>query len=235
MSFIRLLALSYLAWAAVFVVAMLLVAHLPLPGNAVWGTSAPVARIGTLQARPQADKPDARKVARLELAPVPPIPSSPANDNVTLPQPPLTEEPQPKPELSKQSPPVAVTARPPARPVARLDLAPAPVPVPRPLADVPPPKPHVVSEPKLKPSDKLQPARVATLPKSPSPPAPAHARGRPHLASSQPAFRIPDPPPSSLANLPAHLQPAASRNRKRASVEPAFHIPDPPPLEAPRL
>ena len=130
MSFIRLLALSYLAWAAVFVAAMVLVAHLPLPGNAIGGTGAPVARTAAIA--PPAGEPEVHKVAR-------------------------------------------------------LDLAPAPVPVARSLADVPQP------------------------------------------------IRIPDPPPSSFANLPVQLQPAASQNKKRARVEPAFHIPDPPPLEPGRL
>ena len=240
MSFIRLLALSYLAWAAVFVVAVVLVAHLPLPGNAVGGTHAPAARTATVSAAPPADKPDARKVARLELAPVPPIPSPPAMDDVTPPEPPAAQA-EPKPDLSKQSPPVAVAvkpasprppaARPEPRAVARLDLAPAaPVPVARPHKDVAPPKPHVVNEPwhKLALTEKPRPRPVAALP-----PAPAQARGLTHLASAKPAFRIPDPPPSSLSNLPVHLQPTGPQNGKRASA--GFHIPDPPPLEPGRL
>src|SRR5579863_891144 len=220
MSFIRLLALSYLAWAAVFVVAVVLVAHLPLPGNAGGGTDAPVARTSAL-APPPAGKPDVRKVARLELAPVPAIPSPPADGDVSLPLPPVTQEPESKPDVSRQSPPVAVAAKPVSprspgakpgpRPVARLDLAPAPVPVPHPQADAPRPTPHVVNQPQHKRSFREE--RVAALPGLPR--ASARTRGPTHLASAEPAFRIPDPPPSSLANLPAHLQPTASRNRKR--------------------
>ena len=237
MSFIRLLALSYLAWAAVFVVAVILVAHLPLARNAVGGTSAPAARTATVSPPPAA-----RKVARLELAPVPPIPNPPATDDVTSPKPPVAQPAESKPEPSKPSPPAAVvakpilpqrpTARPEPRAVARLDLVPAPVPVPRPHGDVLPSKPRVVHEPqhKLALTEKPQPRPVAAPPA-----APAQARGPTHLASAKPAFQIPDPPPSSLSNLPVHLQPTASQNRKRAAGEPAFHIPDPPPLEAPRL
>ncbi len=264
MSFIRLLALSYLAWAAVFVVAVVLVAHLPLPGNAGGGTSAPAARTSAV-APPPAGKPDVRKVARLELAPVPPIPTPTTTEDVKQPELPAAQGPELKSSPSQQLPPVAVAAKPGPRAVARLDLAPAPVPVPRPHADVPPPTPHVVNQPQHKPS--LRQERVAAQPGLPR--AAARTRGPTHLASAEPAFhipeprrsviaapllrpreptpvnrhpvpakaafRIPDPPPSSLANLPAHLQPTASRSRKQAAAEPAFHIPDPPPLEAPRL
>ena len=219
-------------------------------------------------------KPEAHLVARLELTPVKPIPDPPANDDLPPPKPPVAQEPEPSPNLSKQSPQVAVAsepaspqppaAKPELPPVARLELAP-PQPLARPQGDVSSPKSPVANQLGRKPSDQVK--RVATLPKPPQPPAPAQARGRTHLASAEPAvripeprqsviavepprprppepvpaskhpasakpdFQIPDPPPGSLANLPAHLQLAASQKRKRAAGEPAFHIPDPPPLE----
>src|SRR5215469_16677566 len=69
MSFIRLLALSYLAWAAVFVVTVILVAHLPLPGDRAAGNGAAV-QIGRNAMQPSPDKTQSHAVARLELAPV---------------------------------------------------------------------------------------------------------------------------------------------------------------------
>ena len=52
MSFIRLLALSYLAWAAVFVVTVILVAHLPLPENMRRGTGARAQKTANAATRP---------------------------------------------------------------------------------------------------------------------------------------------------------------------------------------
>src|SRR5215469_12370242 len=69
MSFIRLLALSYLAWAAVFVVTVILVAHLPLPGDLATGNGAAV-HTGRNAVQPPTDKTQSRVVARLDLAPV---------------------------------------------------------------------------------------------------------------------------------------------------------------------
>ena len=231
MSFIRLLALSYLAWAAVFVLAVILVAHLPFPAGMATRSTTPdhkTVRIATRLPPPETH------VARLELAPVTSIPNPPATDDVSPPTPPAAPEPQQMPSQAKQSPPAAVAFKPPSaqlptatpkpRPVARLELASPPVPVARPHADASPAKPHVVNEPKRSPSG--QPRGVATLPSSPT--APSRAGASSHLASAKPDFRIPDPPASSLSNLPAPMQ-------KRAAAEPPVHIPDPPPLEAGRL
>jgi hypothetical protein len=239
MSFIRLLALSYLAWAAVFVVTVILVAHLPLPENTPPATGARAHKTENAAIRLPPGKPESHIVARLDLTPVAPLPGPAVSSDVSPPQPPVAPEPEVKPI---QSPPVAAAtppvppqppaAKPEPRPVAQLDLAPAPVPVARPHGDVSPPEPHVMKEPQNKASS-LQQGRVAALREPPLPRTPAHPRGPTHLASAEPAFHIPDPPASSLANLPVHLQLAASQKRKRASVEPAFRIPDPPPLEAP--
>jgi hypothetical protein len=69
MSFIRLLALSYLAWAAVFVVTVILVAHLPLPGDLAAGNNTAF-QTGRNAMRPPPDKTQSRAVARLDLAPL---------------------------------------------------------------------------------------------------------------------------------------------------------------------
>jgi hypothetical protein len=85
MSFIRLLALSYLAWAAVFVVTLILVAQLPLPANVAAGNGAPVqtstnvARVDLAPPVVETGTPQSRAVARLDLAPLAPAggPSEP--------------------------------------------------------------------------------------------------------------------------------------------------------------
>ena len=140
MSFIRLLALSYLAWAAVFVVTVILVAHLPLPGNTPAATGARAHKTENAATRLPPGKPELHMVARLDLMPVAPLPGPAASSDVSPPQPPVAPEPEAKPI---QSPPVAA-ATPPVSPLSprrpsrnraqrhSLILPPAPVPVARP-------------------------------------------------------------------------------------------------------
>jgi hypothetical protein len=236
MSFIRLLALSYLAWAAVFVVTVILVAHLPLPGNTPAATGARAHKIDNAAIQLPPGKPESHMVARLDLAPVAPFPSPTSNSDVLPPQPPVAQEPEPKPI---QSPPVAAAtppvppqppaAKPEPRSVAQIGLAPAPVPVARP--DASPAKPHVVNEAQNKPS--LQQERVAASPEPPLPRTPERTRGPTHLASAQPAFHMPEPRQSVIAAPPIRPRPPALEptpaNRQPAPAKPAFHIPDPPP------
>jgi hypothetical protein len=99
MSFIRLLALSYLAWAAVFVVTVLLVAHLPLPGELAAGNGAAV-QTGRNAIQPRPDKTESRAVALLDLAPVARLDLVPL---APLAGPPEPLAPAPSPEITQQT------------------------------------------------------------------------------------------------------------------------------------
>jgi hypothetical protein len=99
MSFIRLLALSYLAWAAVFVVTVILVAHLPLPGDLAAGNGAAVQTGGDAM-QPPPNKTQSRAVALLDLAPVARLDLAPL---VPMAGPPEPLVPAPSPENMQQT------------------------------------------------------------------------------------------------------------------------------------
>ncbi len=127
MSFIRLLALSYLAWAAVFVVAVILVAHLQLPGGTAWGPGTPAQKTAKVVAQPLANKPEAPAVARLDLTPETPVLPQrdarvPARADVTPPKPHMVQEPQKPADFGR--PPSGVTVN-----LPELPQPPVPAPV----------------------------------------------------------------------------------------------------------
>jgi hypothetical protein len=196
MSFIRLLALSYLAWALVFVIAATLMAHLPLPED--------IAR----DARSALAQKAGKAVARIDLTPQAPV--SPAQDfrtwaraDVAPPQPQVVQAPQQKPGEADQVSPNAIAILPdlpqaPAR-IARNERRAA-----TPAFRIPDP-----------PAD-----AIAILPNPPKPPAPVRAARKERHAT--PAFHIPDPPPldapifglaeHAAARLEGGLTPEMSRN-----------------------
>ena len=173
MSFIRLLALSYLAWAAVFVVAVLLVAHLPLAGNSAAGIGAPAQTVKGTTLMPLARQ-DSHVMARLDLAPVAPKPGpveAPTQADALFmpPQPRVVQEPQ-----------RSVIAAPPLQPrePTRANRHSAPA---RPAFSIPDPPP----------------SSLANLPADLQPTASRNKK----RASAEPAFHIPDPPPLEAGRL----------------------------------
>jgi hypothetical protein len=197
MSFIRLLALSYLAWALVFVIAAMLMAHLPLPED--------IAR----DARSALAQKAGKAVARIDLTPQAPV--SPAQDfrtwaraDVAPPEPQVVQAPKQKPGEADQIPPDTIAILP------DLPLPPLPKRVARSERHAATPAFHIPDPP----------AYAITMP--PKPPAPARAARKERHAAPTPAFRIPDPPPldapifglaeHAAAHLEGGLTPEMIRN-----------------------
>lgn len=236
MSFIRLLALSYLAWALVFVVTATLMAHLPLPEGTNQGARSAVAQKA------------GKAVAQVDLAPEATVPR-PLGPRAWVPldlpspQPPLAQEPKQKPSEAIQAPPKVI---PPDRPkpsaplqvalnTKRIALPPKVIPSNQPKPSAPP---HVAMNAKrvVAPTFRIpDPPSDAFLPDLPKRPAPLRV-AKNKQSRAMPAFHIPDPPPDAVANLPnlpKHPAPSRIARNKRHSTTPIFHIPDPPPLDAP--
>lgn len=250
MSFIRLLTLSYLAWAAVFVVTVTLIAHLPFPS----APATPARKTGKEAGQSMPVRPGPRAVARLDLVPETPlsIPRSAGGEThaeVMPPEPPIAREPAhtvaiPRPsktivimpELPKSPvprPASSIKQLASAKPVVRIPIAP-------PLAVIPPdlPKPNVPApRPERTHLASAEPAfRIPDPPKYAMSDLPVPSPPSTHLASAGQVFRIPDPPPYALA--PQDLSKPTGPVQRRAGgplagIKQAFRIPDPPPLDPP--